>query len=78
MATKLNTYPDSSFYDEITEPEHYATHKIEPKDFIMANDLDFATGNVIKYVMRHQKKGGKKDLEKAKEYIDWLIKHHYE
>jgi len=76
---KPNTYPDSSFYDDvITRPNHYATWPIEPKEFIMENDLDYATGNVIKYVMRHTMKNGKEDLEKAKEYIDWLIKYHYE
>lgn len=79
MGTKVkpNAYPDSSFYDEITTPEHYARYEIEPKEFILRNNLDFPTGNVIKYVMRHHYKNGKQDLEKAKEYIDWLIKHHY-
>lgn len=77
---KPNVYPDASFYEEdvIREPHHYAQWVIEPKEFIMANDLDFATGNVIKYLMRHEMKNGKEDLEKAKEYIDWLIKEHYQ
>ena len=82
---KPATYPDASFYvdaskkaeDIIKEPRHYACWTIEPKTFIMENELDFATGNVIKYLMRHQDKNGKEDLEKAKEYIDWLIKAHY-
>ena len=82
---KPATYPDASFYveaskkaeDIIKEPQHYASWNIEPKTFIMENELDFATGNVIKYVMRHASKNGKEDLEKAKEYIDWLIKAHY-
>ena len=79
MGTKKNCYPDESFYpDVIKKPEHYATWPIEPKTFIMENDLDYATGNVIKYVMRHSMKNGREDLEKAKEYIDWLINHHYE
>lgn len=64
--------------DIIRRPNHYATWPIEPKTFIMENDLDYATGNVIKYVMRHSMKNGREDLEKAKEYIDWLISHHYE
>ena len=89
---KPYTYPDYHFYEDgevvpvppeeledfIKTPKHYARYAIEPKEFILANGLDFPTGNVIKYVVRHQYKNGKQDLEKAKEYIDWLIKHHYE
>lgn len=33
----------------------------------------FNIGNVIKYVIRHDKKNGVEDLEKAKEYIDIQI-----
>lgn len=63
--------------DVIKTPGHYTKWTIEPKDFIMANKLDFPTGNVIKYVMRHATKNGREDLEKAKEYLDWLIQEHY-
>ena len=38
-----------------------------------ANDLDFCTGNIIKYVLRHNLKNGVEDLKKAKQYIDFLI-----
>jgi len=41
------------------------------------NKLLFAEGNVIKYVVRHQYKGGKEDLEKAKHFIDMIIERDY-
>ena len=61
-------------FDDITKPEHYcAGFQIEPLDYILKNGLDFLEGNIIKYVSRYDMKGGVKDLEKAKFYIDRLI-----
>jgi len=55
--------------------DHYKAFAIQPTEFILKNNLDFATGNAIKYLVR--KKGGRpqriEDLEKAKHYIDILI-----
>ncbi len=61
-------------YDDITKPEHYcAGYNIEPLDYIQKNGLDFLEGNIIKYVSRYDMKGGVKDLEKARFYLDRLI-----
>ena len=59
--------------DNIKEPKHYTQYKIEPIDFIIENQLDFCTGNIIKYVLRYNLKNGVEDLKKAKQYIDFLI-----
>lgn len=53
---------------------HYNNKAIQPIDYIMANKLDFCEGNVIKYVTRHKEKNGLEDLQKAKQYIEFLIK----
>ena len=60
-----------------THPEHYAQQGIEPIDYIENNNLNFSEGNIIKYVTRHRKKDGKKDLLKARWYINRLIKNEY-
>ena len=52
---------------------HYKNYKIQPIEFIMANNLDFCQANVIKYVCRCYQKNGLEDLNKAKHYIDLLI-----
>lgn len=52
---------------------HYIQMAIQPLDFIVANNLNFCQGNVIKYVTRYQFKNGIEDLEKARHYIDVLI-----
>jgi len=59
--------------DNIKEPKHYTQYRIEPIDFIISNNLDFCTGNIIKYVLRYNLKNGVEDLKKAKQYIDFLI-----
>ena len=52
---------------------HYSDLAIEPIDFIIANNLGFCEGNVIKYISRWKVKNGIEDLEKARWYIDFLI-----
>ncbi len=54
-----------SEYDKQIGGTHYRKMKIQPSKFVNENKLLFAEGNVIKYVVRHQYKGGKEDLEKA-------------
>ena len=53
--------------------DHYKKLKIHPIEYIHANGIPFAEGNVIKYVTRWRDKGGIKDLEKARHFIDLLI-----
>ena len=57
--------------------DHYKGYVIEPAEFIIKNKLDFPTGNAIKYLLRHSRKGKKKDLEKAKHYIYMIIARDY-
>ena len=58
--------------------EHYKHMKIQPTEFIAANDIPFIEGNVIKYVCRHAHKNGKEDVLKAIHYLNLLIEYHYE
>ena len=56
---------------------HYKNLAIQPMEFCMANQLDYATSNVIKYVVR--KKDGEhqrvQDLRKAIHCIQLLAEH---
>jgi hypothetical protein len=52
---------------------HYTKNKIQPIEYILANDLDFCEGNIIKYITRYKDKNGIEDLQKAKHYIELLI-----
>lgn len=53
--------------------DHYAIMKIQPIEFILANELGFCEGNVIKYLCRYKRKNGLEDLKKARQYLDFLI-----
>jgi len=64
--------------DEVKEPKHYSMGAIQPIEYILANDLDFCEGNIIKYITRWKFKDGIQDLEKAKHYIQLLIDHQLE
>ena len=55
--------------------DHYHVQTIQPIDFILANELDFCEGNIIKYVTRWRYKNGIEDLKKARHYLDFLIEH---
>lgn len=56
------------------KPKHYASLKIEPWDYVAANDLGYFEGSVIKYVSRWRQKNGIEDLKKARAFLDRLIK----
>lgn len=61
--------------DVINTPAHYTQGTIEPIDFIAGNQMDFLSGNIVKYVTRHKYKGKPvQDLEKAEFYLKRLIK----
>jgi hypothetical protein len=52
---------------------HYLKYKIQPVEFITKNNIGFVEGNIIKYILRYKDKGGVKDLEKARHYLDLLL-----
>ena len=56
---------------------HYKKYKIQPSRFINDNKILFAEGNAIKYICRHQDKGGKQDLLKAIHYIQMIVERDY-
>ena len=53
---------------------HYNDLKIQPIEYIHANNLGYCEANVVKYISRWRSKGGLQDLEKVKHYVDLLIK----
>ena len=59
--------------DNVNHPKHYTKGRIEPIDFINANDMDYLEGNIIKYISRYKYKGGVEDLEMAGFYLKMLI-----
>jgi hypothetical protein len=57
--------------------DHYKSLAIQPMQYALANGLDYAQANVVKYVTRHASKNGKQDLLKAIHNIELMIEHYY-
>lgn len=57
--------------------EHYKGMRIQPVEFVHANNIPYLEGCAIKYLCRHKAKGGVVDLLKAKHYIDLIISLEY-
>jgi len=66
-----------SSYDKQIGGEHYLKYKIQPSKFVVENKLLYPEGCIIKYIVRHQDKGKKEDLLKAKHMIDMIIERDY-
>lgn len=67
--------------DNVKSPKHYKLEglDIESIDVVKAilgkeGFKSFCHGNVLKYLIRANKKNGIEDLKKAKVYMEWLIK----
>ena len=56
---------------------HYANMAIQPVEFIVANELGFLEGNIVKYVCRHHAKNGAEDIMKAIHYCELLLQTKY-
>lgn len=57
--------------DMVNSPAHYQGKNFEVIDIINDYSLNFELGNAIKYILRADKKGNKKqDLEKAIWYLN--------
>lgn len=67
--------------DPVNHPSHYCQGGIECIEALKAATTELegieavCTANAIKYLWRWKRKNGAQDLEKAKFYIDYLIKH---
>ncbi len=77
-AAQDRTKKTESETDKIN-PEHYKTGGIETFDYLKAKltaeELKgFCKGNIIKYITRADQKNKKEDLEKAKWYLEKLIR----
>ena len=64
--------------DNVNSPKHYKLEglDVEAIDIIKATVKDFNSfchGNIIKSVLRANKKNGVEDFKKAKKYIEMMI-----
>ena len=53
-------------------PTYYHKGSYDVIQFCIDNNIDFTTGNIIKYITRYKGKNGIEDLRKAQEYLKRL------
>lgn len=70
---KFEPKPKSSTLGMQVGGDHYRSLPIQPVEFILANDLGFCEGNIVKYTCRYKQKGGVEDLKKVIHYAQMLI-----
>lgn len=57
--------------------DHYKTLKIQPVEYIVANNLSFLQGNVVKYITRYKQKNGEEDIKKVIHYCQLILELEY-
>ena len=57
--------------------EHYKQMKIQPVEYIHANNLSFLEGNVVKYITRHKTKNKAQDIRKIIHYCTLILQLEY-
>jgi hypothetical protein len=71
MPIIIEDIPEPVKVDLVNSPLHYQGNRFEVIDIIDDFGLSFNTGNAIKYILRADKKGNKKqDLRKALWYLE--------
>ena len=52
---------------------HYLKQSIQCWDYVVANQLDYFQGSIVKYITRWKHKNGLEDLYKAKHFLEKYI-----
>lgn len=53
--------------------DHYKSLPIQPIEYILANQLGWCEGNIVKYITRWKTKGGVADIQKVIHYAEMLL-----
>lgn len=56
---------------------HYKKYKIQPIEFVVANNIPVLEANVQKYILRHFDKNKMEDLRKARHYLELMAEMYY-
>lgn len=75
MNIDLKVLEDSPNFEN---PKHYQGKNMNGRDVLKSFLSDeqlkgFYKGNILKYVLRYEKKNGLDDLRKTEQYLKWLI-----
>ena len=69
--------PVNSALDIQEGGDHYQKYKIQPIEFVVANNIPVLEANAQKYILRHADKNGMGDLRKARHYLELMAEMYY-
>ena len=76
-AQKLTDDPESALETQVGGG-HYKDMAIQPVEYITLNNLGFIEGCIVKYISRHEEKGGAQDLDKIIHFAQLLKELRYD
>ena len=56
---------------------HYKSKAIQPIEYILANNLTYIEGCIVKYISRHRDKGKDHDIRKIIHYCELMLELEY-
>lgn len=57
--------------------DHYRKFKIQPIEYVLANDMGYLPGCALKYLTRYKEKGGAQDIKKCIHYLELILEFEY-
>lgn len=75
--TRRKIKMSDSALDKQEGGSHYKKLKIQPVEYITANEIPFIEGNIIKYATRHRDKNGAQDIRKIIHFCELLLQLEY-
>lgn len=76
MSTIIDSIENSALDNQVGG-NHYKKMKIQPIEYIHANNLGFLEGNIVKYITRHKFKNGAEDIRKIIHYAKLILELDY-
>lgn len=67
----------SSALDIQVNGSHYKSKAIQPIEYILANNLTYIEGCIVKYISRHRDKGKEQDIRKIIHYCELMLELEY-
>lgn len=69
--------PKQTALEKQVSGDHYKDFKIQPVEYIYANNIPFLEANVIKYTSRHRAKNKAADIKKAIHCLELILQMEY-
>ena len=74
----INNKDKNSALNTQVQGTHYKGMGIQPIEYILANNLTYIEGCIVKYISRHRDKGKEQDIRKIIHYCELMLELEYD